>query len=174
MIVYTIGYGGRSLDELIDLLKRYNVERVVDIRRWVKSIRLPEFSGENLSRILPQYNIDYVWLDMLGGYRRFGVDIEDYGIANCFESEGFRAYATYITRSPNVKPYLEKLARLVDEKTSVLMCREKIPWRCHRKILSDYLLAKGFKVIHIIDHDKTYIHRLSRCAIIVDGELDYT
>ncbi len=173
-LVYTLGYGGRSIEEFIEILKHYGIKRVVDVRRWVKSIRLPEFSGENLCRELIRQNIDYEWIPELGGYRRFGVDVPDYGIATCFRSPGFRAYATYITRSRGVKPFLEKLVRLVEEKTSVLICREKYPWLCHRKILADYLTAHGFQVVHIIEYDRAYKHRLHRCAVIVNNELDYT
>ncbi|MET1159556.1 MAG: DUF488 family protein [Thermoprotei archaeon] len=172
-VVYTLGYGGRSLEEFIGLIRGYRIERVVDVRRWVKSLKFPEYSGKNLSYKLMSMGIDYMWIPELGGYRRFSVDVRDYGIATCFKSQGFRAYATYITRSPSAKPHLEKLVRLVSEKTSVLVCRERIPWRCHRKILSDYLVAKGFKVIHILDPGKTVEHKLSKCAIVVDGELDY-
>jgi uncharacterized protein (DUF488 family) len=173
-IVYTIGYDLRGFEEFLDILRAYSIERVIDVRRWVKSRRLPEYSYENLVERLPSNGIDYVWIPELGGYRRFGVDVEDYGIASCFKSEGFRAYATYITMNPSVKPYLEKLVRLASEKKSVIMCREKLPWRCHRKILSDYLLAKGFKVVHIIDRDRVYEHKLHKCAKIIDRELTYT
>ena len=172
-IVYTIGYDLRVFNEFIKILKKYGVERVIDIRRWVKSRKLPQYSREYLVEHLSREGIDYVWLPQLGGYRRFGVDVEDHGIATCFKSPGFRAYATYITLNPSVKPYLEKLVSLASEKTSTLMCREKYPWRCHRKILADYLVAKGFTVIHIIEADKTYTHKLHACAEVRNGELIY-
>ncbi len=172
-LVYTIGYDLRSFGEFLDILKFYRVKQVIDIRRWVKSRRIPDYSYENLSRQLSLHGIAYTWLPELGGYRRFGVDVEDYGIATCFESQGFRAYATYITMKKEVKPYLDKLVELVSKKTSTLMCREKLPWKCHRKILADYLLAKGFQVIHIIDKNRVYKHKLHPCAEIVNGELRY-
>jgi len=172
-VVYTIGYGGRDLRELLDILKCFNIEAVVDIRRWSTSRRLPEFSGENLSRILRAEGYEYYWLPELGGYRRFGVDVEDYGVARCFEAEGFRAYATYITMNPAVKPHLERLVKIVSSRTSTLLCRERVPWLCHRKILSDYLVAKGFTVLHIIEKDRVVEHKLNKCALVESGELRY-
>jgi len=173
-VVYTLGYDRRSFSEFLGILKRYSILRVVDVRRWVKSVRLPEYSGEHLARVLPSFGVDYYWIPELGGYRKFGVDVEDVGVATCFESPGFRAYATYITVNPAVKPYLNQLLHLVSEKTSVLLCREKLPWMCHRKILADYLVAKGFTVVHIIDADRTTVHRLHECARVVGGELAYS
>jgi len=172
--VYTIGYGGRSLEDFIRILEYYGVLRVVDVRRWNKSIKQPVFSGENLSRVLPKHGIEYYWIPELGGYRRFGVDVEDRGIATCFKSQGFRAYATFITVSTEAKRFLKKLVNLAATAPTVILCCEKHPWRCHRKIISDYLVAKGFKVLHILDAGKEVIHRLHRCAVVVGGELKYT
>jgi len=172
--VYTIGYDRRRFEEFIEILLSYGIKRVIDVRRWVKSVRLPEYSGENLRSNLARYGLDYYWLPELGGYRKFGVDVIDYGVATCFESPGFRAYATYITMKIEVKPHLQRLIQLASERTSVILCREKYPWLCHRKILADYLTVKGFTVIHIIDIDNTYIHKLHECAKVVNNELIYT
>jgi len=173
-IVYTIGHSSRSLDEFLTILKQYSIQRVIDVRRWPTSTRSRHFSREVLEEALRREGIDYVWIPELGGYRKFGVDvppIENY--ATCFESEGFRAYAAYITLRQDVKQYLRRLEELVSEKLSALMCSERLFVRCHRKILSVYLVARGFKVIHIIDLGRTQEHKLSRCARIVDGELRY-
>jgi len=173
LLVYTVGYGGRSLEELLELLERTGVVRVVDVRRWTKSARRPEFAGENLARALAERGLSYAWLPELGGYRRFGVDVEDLGLAKCFESEGFRAYATYITTRQDVRQHLARLEQLVSEARSALLCRERVPWACHRKILSDYLVARGFKVLHILDAGRVVEHRPSRCAVAEGGELRY-
>lgn len=172
-IVYTVGYGGRTLQDLIELLRYYNVKRVVDVRRWNKSVRMPEFSGKNLLQELSNHSIEYYWMPELGGYRRFGVDVEDHGVGNCFRSSGFRAYATYLTTSIKVKPHLEKLVELAANAPSSLLCCEKYPWRCHRKILADYLTARGFKVVHVLGFKKIYSHKLHECAEVVEGRLRY-
>ncbi len=87
-IVYTIGYDGRSIEEFLEILKYFGIERIIDVRRWNKSVKRPIYSGGSLREILGRHGIDYHWLPDLGGYRKFGVDIEDYGIANCFKSRG--------------------------------------------------------------------------------------
>jgi len=172
-VVYTLGYGGRTLEELLSLVKSLGVRVVVDVRRWNKSVRLPEFSGESLSSALRSIGVEYVWLPALGGYRRFGVDVEDVGVAKCFESEGFRAYATYIVTRAEAKAALGELVSIAESKVAALLCREKYPWLCHRKIISDYLVAKGFRVLHAVDPGRLVEHRLSKCAVVEGGELKY-
>jgi uncharacterized protein (DUF488 family) len=172
-IIYTIGYGVRSISELLSALSRYGVKAVIDVRRWTTSRRLPEYSGVSLSSTLRERGYEYYWIPELGGYRRFGVDVGDYGVAKCFEAEGFRAYATYITMNPAVRKHLERLVELASSKTSTLLCRERLPWLCHRKILADYLLVKGFTVLHVIDENRVVEHKLSKCAVNVNGELRY-
>ncbi len=172
-IVYTIGYDARPIKSFIEILRYYNVKRVIDVRRWAKSLKNPDYRGEVLEKHLLENGIDYYWLPDLGGYRKFGVDVEDRGVANCFKSQGFRAYATYIAYSPKPKKSLELLVKLVSEKPSAIMCAEKYPWMCHRKILADYLVVKGFRVIHIIDIDQIVEHKLHSCAMNINGELHY-
>ncbi|MEZ0289824.1 MAG: DUF488 family protein [Sulfolobales archaeon] len=172
-VVYTLGYDGRSLGEFLSLLEKFGVESVIDIRRWVVSRRRLEFSGESLRRSLLERGFEYHWFPELGGYRRFGVDIEDLGLAKCFVSEGFRAYATYIMSSCEIRSVLERVLSIVSTRRSVLICREKYPWRCHRKILSDYLVVRGFRVLHIIESSLVIEHRLSRCARLIGGEIVY-
>lgn len=172
--VYTIGYGGRTLDEFIIMLKSLGVEVLVDVRRWSKSVKRPEFSGVNLVRALRNMGMDYLWMPELGGYRKFGVDVKDVGIGSCFRSSGFRAYATYITTKDELKPLLSTLVELAHSRKVAIMCCERYPWHCHRKILSDYLVAKGLKVIHVLDLDSVVEHTPSRCATVVNGDLMYT
>lgn len=171
--VYTIGYGGRKLAEFFKLLELYRIKVIIDVRRWTISRKIPEFSSVNLARVLSEHGYEYYWIPELGGYRRFNIDVKDYGVAGCFKSEGFRAYATYITMKPEIKPHLEKLVKIVSSKTTTLICRERIPWLCHRKILSDYLVARGFRVLHVIEEDQVVEHKLSKCAQVINGELKY-
>lgn len=161
------------MSEFLELIKTLHIEIIVDVRRWNKSLRNPEFSGSNLEKILSSVGIMYQWIPALGGYRKFGVDVDDFNIASCFESPGFRAYATYMTLSPLVKPYLGELLNYALRFRVALLCAEKYPWFCHRRILSDYLLAKGFRVIHVISEKESYEHEYSKCAIIENNELVY-
>jgi uncharacterized protein (DUF488 family) len=170
--VYTLGYGGLGTADFVELLRSLGIEVVVDVRRWCTSRRVPEFSGEALSSLLSSLGIRYTWIPELGGYRRFGVDVEDLGIGRCFRSEGFRAYATYILHSPVAREALARLEELCRSYRALLLCREGVPARCHRKILSDWLLFRGFRVLHVVP-PKVIEHRFTRCARVVSGELTY-
>jgi len=171
-VVYTLGYGGLKLEEFMRLLLSLSVEVVVDVRRWTSSRKAPEFSGGSLRQALNSLGIGYVWLPNLGGYRRFGVDVDDVGIGRCFKSEGFRAYATYILHSPKAWEALAELERTCSSRRAVIMCCEKVPARCHRKILSDWLTYRGFKVVHVVP-PKTFEHRYTKCARVKGGKLTY-
>ena len=172
-IVYTVGHSSRGLDELLSLLEHLGIEFIVDVRRWPTSRKYPHFNRRSLEEALSKRRIMYAWMPELGGYRRFGVEVEDIGIARCFESEGFRAYATYILTSPEAKEALERLERLARRHRVAVMCSERIPWRCHRKIISDWLLSRGFRVVHIIDRERLVDHKPTRCADIKEGKLRY-
>jgi len=171
--VYTIGHSNRSFEEFAELLKAHGVETVYDVRSFPTSRIAPHFSKHILSEKLRGIGVKYVWEGRLGGYRRFGRDVEDLGIATCFKAEGFRAYATYLTHNSDARQAGRELALVAEKSLTAIMCTEKIPWRCHRKIISDLMIAKGFQVIHIIDKRWEAVHKLSRCARIINGELGY-
>ena len=173
MDVFTIGHSNRSLTEFLSLLKKRGIEVLYDVRSFPTSRFVPHFSKESLMSAVKAAGIEYIWDRRLGGYRRFGRDVKDLGIARCFKSQGFRAYATYLTTNPLAREAVSELATICRRKATAIMCKERIPWRCHRKIISDYMIAKGFRVIHIIDEGHEVIHKLSKCARIIDGELRY-
>jgi len=170
--VFTIGHSNRSLNEFLMLLIENGVKVLYDVRSFPTSRYVPHFSKELLSKAVIDHGIEYIWDKRLGGYRRFGRDVEDLGIAKCFKSEGFRAYATYLTTKPIAREAVSELALIAEKKLTAIMCKERIPWRCHRKILADYMIAKEFEVIHIIDSERV-VHKLSKCARVVDGDLMY-
>ena len=166
--VYTIGHSSRGLGELLELLRRYGAEAVVDVRRYPGSRRYPWFRREELERSLAGTGMRYIWMgDRLGGFRRFGKDapreLED--LFSCLESRGFRAYAAYLYSSPAARAAVEELLGLAREARVVVLCRERLPWRCHRWILSDALVMLGARVIHVIELGRTVEHRLTRCAV---------
>ncbi|MCE4625392.1 MAG: DUF488 family protein [Desulfurococcales archaeon] len=170
-IVYTIGHSNRSLEEFLDIIKKYRIEVVVDVRRWPKSRKYPRFNRQTLEEELERHGITYVWMgDTLGGYRR--PSQEDLK-PKCFKSPGFQAYARYLTTSPQARKALEDLASIVESRLVAVMCAERFPWRCHRKLISDWLTVRGFTVLHIIDTGHLVEHRLTRCARVVNGELTY-
>ncbi|ACP37242.1 DUF488 domain-containing protein [Saccharolobus islandicus] len=170
-MLFTIGHSNRSLEDFMEILRKYNVEILIDVRRWPKSSRYPHFNKENLKKALEQSGIEYLWKEQLGGYRKIGKDVEDIDIGKCFKSEGFRAYAIYILTNERVMEALEDIRRI--NKIKVIMCSEKFPWNCHRKIISDWFLARGDEVVHLIEKESTIKHKLTTCAEIVKNNLNY-
>lgn len=170
-MLFTIGHSNRSLEDFMEILRKYNVEILIDVRRWPKSSRYPHFNKENLKKALEQSGIEYLWKEQLGGYRKIGKDVEDIDIGKCFKSEGFRAYAIYILANERVMEALEDIRRI--NKIKVIMCSEKFPWNCHRKIISDWFLARGDEVVHLIEKESTIKHKLTTCAEIVKNNLNY-
>jgi uncharacterized protein (DUF488 family) len=162
--IFTIGHSNRSIEEFLSLLSLYKIEILVDVRRWPMSNKFPHFNSENLSRSLSSIGLKYIWMEDLGGYRKFGKDVEDFGIAKYFKSEGFRAYATYVVKSEKARNALRELLNLAKNKITCIMCSEMIPYFCHRKIISDILSQKGYVVKHIISEKKFLIHKLSEWA----------
>jgi len=173
-VVYTLGHSTRSLGEVLAIVRRRGVELVVDVRRWPTSRRRPWFSKEALRAALEGVGVEYRWMgDVLGGYRRFGVDVEDTGGASCFESEGFRAYAIYLTMNPEAVRAMRILEEQALRKVTLILCSERLPWRCHRKIIADWLVLRGFRVIHVIDDDREIPHKPSKCARSEGGKVYY-
>ena len=143
--VYTYGYSTRSLEEFLEILKAFNIEVAVDVRRFPASKRKPEFSRENLSLELPKAGIEYVWLgDLLGGYR----------------SGGYKKHM----KTKIFKEGLKRLIEIADRKTTVIFCCEALWFRCHRRFLAEKLAKIGFKVFHIYDKKRISLHKIKRSS----------
>ena len=140
MIIYTIGHGDRNIEEFIKILKFYNIELVIDVRRFPKSKKFPWFSKDELSKRLLKENIDYIWLgEELGGYRKEG-------------------YENYI-KSEEFKKGINKIEELSNKKL-VIMCSEKLWFKCHRRFIANILTEKGYEVIHIFNEKIKQKHKL--------------
>jgi len=115
--------------------------------------------------------IRYLWLGKeLGGYRKSGLG--DKSPNKAWSSIGFRNYADH-TLSEEFRRGISRLLEYGGKWRAAYMCAEKFYWRCHRRIISDYLVAKGHQVTHIIDEKETRKHRLTRFARVVNGRLTY-
>lgn len=173
MTFYTIGHSSRSIEEFINLLKDYRIETLADVRAFPSSKKFPHFNTEDLEVSLTQNNIDYLWLGKeLGGYRKKTEGLGDKSPNMGWEAEGFRIYADYML-SEEFKNGIEKLQDLAEHGITAYMCAEKFFWRCHRKLISDFLVSRGHKVWHIIEADHLRIHELTKIAQLKDGVLTY-
>jgi uncharacterized protein (DUF488 family) len=167
--LFTIGHSTRSLDELIEALRAHGVERLVDIRSFPRSRKWPQFNRDNLERELPNVGIEYLWMKALGGRRKkIRKDSPNRGL----RSEGFRNYADYMLGAEFQQAAAE-LVRLAEEKPAAYMCAERVYFRCHRMLVSDYLTAQGHTVLHIDATGPARAHKLMDAARVADGKLIY-
>lgn len=167
--LYTIGHSTRSIGELVEVLRAHRIETLVDIRAFPASRRLPQFNREALERSLPEAGIRYVWMKSLGGYRKQVID-ESPNIA--LRNQSFRNYADYML-TPEFEEAMAKLIALAERGRTAYMCAERIYFRCHRMLVSDWLVAHGHEVLHIDDARPEKPHKLMAEARLVEGRLIY-
>ena len=166
--VWTIGHSTRTLEELIEILRSFKIEMVADIRSYPGSRRYPQFNKEALEVSLPENNIQYVHLKKLGGRRKVNPDSKN----TAWRHAAFRGYADYM-ETKEFKEGIEKLEKIALKGRTAFMCSEAVWWRCHRSMVSDYLKAHGWKVMHIMGIGKEEEHPYTAPANVVDGELSY-
>lgn len=165
MTVLTIGHSTRTEEEFIAILRAYEVSLVVDVRKIPKSRHNPQFSIENLSAELQRAGIEYRHLPELGGLRHPRPDSTNTGWRNA----SFRGYADYM-QTPAFANALAKLMRIAEGRRTAVMCAEAVPWRCHRSMIADALMARGETVEHILNETKRSPHELTKFAV-VEGTL---
>lgn len=148
---FTIGHSTRSVSEVVDLLRRAGADMVVDVRTMPRSRTNPQFNGDVLPRALEAHQIGYRHLAALGGLRGRTPALPV--SPNTFwRNKSFRNYADY-AMTPPFREGLGELLRLGQQRTCAVMCAEALWWRCHRRIIADYLLAAGVEVFHILGPD---------------------
>ncbi|MDD2208276.1 MAG: DUF488 domain-containing protein [Bacilli bacterium] len=169
--IYTIGHSNRPVDDLIKVLKKNKINLVVDVRSLPGSNKYPQYNKEILSETLDKYNIIYVHLKILGGLRKINKKISP-DINGYWENKSFHNYADY-TLSDEFDEGLKKLISLSSQYTCVVMCAEALWWRCHRRIITDYLLSRGYKVYHLFDLNNTKEAILNERVVITNGKVTY-
>ena len=166
--LWTIGHSTHTLEVFIEMLQSFNIELLVDIRRFPGSRKFPQFNKDSLEKSIPENKIEYTHLETLGGRRKVRPDTEN----TTWRNASFRGYADYM-ETPQFKEGLETLKKLALQKRTAMMCSEAVWWRCHRSMVSDALKAQGWKVMHIMGADKAQEHPFTQPAKIVDGQLSY-
>lgn len=166
--IWTIGHSTHSLDEFIDMLKSFQIEVVADIRSFPGSRRVPHFNKEALEVSLPLAGFRYIHIKNLGGRREVQPDSKN----TSWRHPAFRGYADYMETETFGEGILQ-LEQIALTQRTAYMCSEAVWWRCHRSMVSDYLKAEGWKVMHIMGVGKTDEHPYTQPARIVDGKLSY-
>jgi uncharacterized protein (DUF488 family) len=170
LILYTIGHSTHPLASFIDLLKSHEIAALGDIRRFPSSRKFPHFNREDLSAALAHSGIEYHWLEALGG-RRGKTKQQDSPNAG-LRNESFRNYADYMATTA-FQTGIAQLLEIAARKRTAYMCSESVFWRCHRRLVSDYLLAQGISVEHIMPSGELRPHTLTSGAVIRDGKVTY-
>jgi uncharacterized protein (DUF488 family) len=167
--LYTIGHSTRTLDELLEVLHAHSIVTLVDIRSLPMSRRLPHFNRESLEKTLPQAGIRYVWMKELGGRRK---KIRDESPHIALRSPSFRNYADYML-TEEFRSAIADLIELADQSPTAYMCAERVYFRCHRMMVSDWLVGHGHQVLHIDSIGPTKPHNLMAEARLVDDQIIY-
>ena len=152
--IHTIGHSTRTIETFVSLLRTHGVELLVDVRRWPVSRRYPHFHREALAASLSSKGIEYIWRGDLGGFRKASADSQN----TAWRVGAFRAYADFMLTA-EFASILREVEELARTKRAALMCAEAVPWQCHRQLLADAFLVRGWNVRHIME-DGCREHRL--------------
>src|SRR5690606_32288197 len=166
--VWTIGHSTRSGAELVHVLNAFDIELLVDVRRFPGSRRYPQFARETLARTLLSADIEHRWIETLGGRRRPDADSPN----RAWHHPAFRAYADYLA-ADEFAPGLAGLLGLAYGLRTVVMCSELLWWRRRRRLIADVLVWLGIPAVHIRDASAAEPHRLRAPARGVAGRLSY-
>jgi uncharacterized protein (DUF488 family) len=166
--IWTIGHGTRPVEELASMLKNAGVQVVIDVRAHPGSRRHPQFNRVALEGSLAGHGIRYQWEgSALGGFRRPRPSSRNTGLRN----ESFRGYADYM----DSEEFAAGAGRLIErarETRLAMMCAEQHPSRCHRRLISDWLVSREVEVEHLID-TRREPHVLTKGAVVAAGLVTY-
>ena len=169
--VYTIGHSTRTIPQFVEILRLGPVEKVIDVRTVPRSRTNPQYNYDVLGEELAPYQIGYGRISELGGLRGRARDVDP--ATNAFwENRSFHNYADYAL-SQSFAEGLEALIAEADERPIAIMCSEAVWWRCHRRIIADYLLIRGRTVLHLMAKDRVEPARITPAARESDGRIVY-
>ncbi|KUZ12724.1 DNA repair protein [Burkholderia diffusa] len=163
---YTIGHSNRTLDTFVGMLGAADIALLVDIRKMTRSRTNPQFNEATLPAALAAVDIAYEHIAALGGLRGQSRGVPD-EINGFWTNRSFHRYADYAL-SPEFRTGLDRLIAQGRRQRSAIMCSEAVWWRCHRRIVSDYLIARGETVLHIMGPNRLEPAHLTAGAVIQD------
>lgn len=166
--VYTIGHSNRTLEVFIALLEAHGIERLVDVRTMAGSRHNPQFNENALSRSLTAHGIGYTRQKGLGGLRHTTRKSINKGWRNA----SFRGYADYMQTEEFARE-IASLAELAKTGRTTVMCAEAVPWRCHRSLIGDAMLVRGFEVLDIMSEKAPRAHKLTSFAHVDGTAISY-
>jgi len=166
--IYTIGHSTHPIEDFIDMLHSFDIVHLADIRSFPGSRKFPQFNKENLRKSLVDNGIAYTHIKDLGGRRKVLKDSKN----NRWRKDAFKGYADYMETESFHRGIME-LEQIASQQRTAYMCSEAVWWRCHRSLVSDYLKAKGWKVLHIMALNKLEEHPYTEPARVVGNQVFY-
>jgi uncharacterized protein (DUF488 family) len=166
--IFTVGHSNRPLADFLSLLRAQGIRRILDVRRFPGSRRWPHFGAVRLAQSLAAEGVGYVGMPELGGRREPREDSPH----TAWRVEAFRGYADFMD-TPEFASGIAEVERLARETPSALLCAEALPWRCHRSLIADALVVRGWEVRDAISETEARIHRLPEFARVENGRLIY-
>ena len=167
-VAFTVGHSTLGLPRLVELLRMHGVGRLVDVRAHPGSRRMPRFNREALADHLPAAGVDYLHLPQLGGRRQPAPGSVNHG----WRVEAFRGYADHMA-GEEFRAGLARLEALAAERPTAVMCAEAVWWRCHRRLVADALVVRGWEVRHIASNGTAVRHELTGLAVVEGDRLAY-
>ena len=169
--ICTVGHSNRTLEAFARLLRAGDVQQVIDIRTVPRSRHNPQFNADVIEEGLRPYRIGWTPIAGLGGLRgkskTVPPEVNAYWI-----NASFHNYADYAL-SPEFRSGLERLLELAGEQRTAIMCAEAVWWRCHRRIVADYLLLAGREVLHLMGENRIEPARMTEAAVPADDGIHY-
>jgi uncharacterized protein (DUF488 family) len=166
--IWTVGHSIRPIGEFTDLLRAHEIALLVDVRTIPRSRYNPQFNRDTLTQSLREAGVQYRHLPKLGGLRKPKKDSFNDGWRNA----SFRGYADYM----QTEEFLNTLEDLVAEsrlQPTAIMCAEAVPWRCHRSLIADALVSRGWDVRHIMSPEQATPHVLTSFVHLEAGKVAY-
>ena len=166
--ISTVGHSTHLIEEFIDILQAHGIRQLVDVRTVPRSRRNPQFNREALPASLHAAGIVYRSMPGLGGLRHANRNSTNTGWRNT----SFRGYADYM-QTTEFRQNLEKLIELSAQLPTAIMCAEAVPWRCHRSLIADALVARGIQAVEILSAKQSRPHTLTPFAQVRGAEVTY-
>jgi uncharacterized protein (DUF488 family) len=169
-LIFTVGHSTHPIEEFLALLRQHEIELLADVRSFPSSRKWPQFNQGEFAKSLERAGFEYRWMKALGG-RRHGVAPDSPHTA--WTHPAFRSYADYAD-TEEFAAALAELCAAAHERRVAYMCSEGLWWRCHRRIISDLLVVRGWRVVHIMPDGKLRAHELASFARVEDGRIIYS
>lgn len=168
---FTVGHSTRTIEEFVALLRAGGVGMVVDVRTVPRSRTNPQYNEDALGAALAEYQIGHRRIAALGGLRKRAREVPP-ETNGWWSNRSFHNYADHAL-SDDFRRRLDELVALGRERPLAVMCSEAVWWRCHRRLIADWLIAGGEQVFHLMGEDRVEPARLSEGARVADGAVTY-